>query len=722
MAKLISALLLACLWPSLLSAQSVFLSGHSGIPNGIPNPCVSPTIRSVTNGAWESASTWDLGRVPTSNDRVFIAPGNLVTLSSEQTATLTCLQIEGTLNFSTTQNTRLRVTTLITWNDGWLVIGTAQGPVQPQVSASINWVPGPMDTEQYWGGLLGLNGHVVTHGAAKPDTFIRLCAEPLIGQNTLNLCQTPIGWRVGDEVAIPDTRALTENQRFGALTVQSERALIVAISGNQLTLDRPLSFNHFGARDYQGTLRFLPHVANFTRNIKLISEQPTGVRGHGLFTHRVQLDMRYTELRGMGRTLNGATGSSNQVGRYPMHLHHLMGPVNPTNTGYQATLIGNAFIDSRRWAVTVHNTHYALIQDNTCGWADGWCYGTEDGNESFNEFVDNLGMAVFGDADPRQIDGAAASVFWFRGFNHDVGGNVAAAPYNHQQSISSGVGFDFSSPVTGYQTVQRIPKARGLDTTVAGNFFNQNLMCTPVRRFENNEAYGVMALGLTIWNLGTDGYNNVCPSQALSTFTGINVWHMWSGGFFGYPSKQMFFDNWTVIGQPGAAFTWCFWADDYKLVNVRIRNMNCQGTSAGGIDVGRGSEGTWTVESPFVRSRGLGISVTRANTPGTGAQVGPRTTTVSDADVDQWPGFNFQLFGKSDTGSNQQNPNTSDTTFLVRWQRNPNLNYQAYYTIQGSQAVAGGLAPCQTTLPEMTGFFCSTGSTSLSTPLNLIVQ
>jgi hypothetical protein len=145
------------------------------------------------------------------------------------------------------------------------------------------------------------------------------------------------------------------------------------------------------------------------------SANPAGTRGHTIHVHRADVDVRYTLFKDLGRTTNDDLGPSNQMGRYPLHMHHVMGPVNPSDTGHQYRLIANAITDSRKWPLTVHNTHYGLIKDNVVFNGVGSGFVTEDGNESNNECVRNFGAAIFGDQNPRDMDGRDGSIFWLNG-------------------------------------------------------------------------------------------------------------------------------------------------------------------------------------------------------------------------------------------------------------------------------------------------------------------
>jgi hypothetical protein len=82
------------------------------------------------------------------------------------------------------------------------------------------------------------------------------------------------------------------------------------------------------------------------------------------------IDIRYAQFKDLGRTTYlPLDNTTNHIGRYPIHVHHLGGPMATPANGYQFTLLGNAVdggsVETKfKWAVTVHGSHYGLIQDN----------------------------------------------------------------------------------------------------------------------------------------------------------------------------------------------------------------------------------------------------------------------------------------------------------------------------------------------------------------------
>jgi len=118
----------------------------------------------------------------------------------------------------------------------------------------------------------------------------------------------------------------------------------------------------------------------------------------------------------------------------PIHFHHYFGPKQTPAGGYQFTLIGNAIDGAPKWGVTVHNSHYGLVQDNVVYNTHGAGIVTEDGTESYNVFDHKLRHCVpraqatsrlaVDTVEPAPIPGGEGGGFWFRGPNNYIRNNV----------------------------------------------------------------------------------------------------------------------------------------------------------------------------------------------------------------------------------------------------------------------------------------------------------
>ena len=400
------------LLPAVAGAQ-VIHTAHDHIPNF----AATPTIRSAAGGSWSSPATWTPSRVPTSSDIVSI--GHSVLFDSA-TGNVDVIGIEagGRLRFATALTTQLRVGTLMVLPGGTLEVGTPSDPVIASVRAEIiiknKALNTSADPDQFGTGLLAIDGTVTMHGAAKSPTFVRTAAEPGAGNSQVTLERAVSGWQVGDRVFLPDTRQTPTDKWFDpswALNVEERTIQSISADGRSITLSSALSFDHRGARDADGTptvyngIKYLPHVGNLTRNVVVRSESPSGTRGHTLFTRRSDVSIYYAQFQDLGRTTpEGLNATSNHIGRYPIHLHHLWGPTNPANTGYQFEVVGNAVNDTRKWPIALHGSHYGLIKQNVVfggSQLTGAGIVTEDGTETENLIEENFVANIRGNVNAR---------------------------------------------------------------------------------------------------------------------------------------------------------------------------------------------------------------------------------------------------------------------------------------------------------------------------------
>ena len=96
-------------------------------------------------------------------------------------------------------------------------------------------------------------------------------------------------------------------------------------------------------------------------------------------------------------------------------------------------LIGNAIDGGTKWGITIHNTHYGLVQDNVVYDAGGAGIMTEDGSETANVIQNNFIVRAWGTGDERADGrqgnndwGWEGSGIWLRGPDNIVRNNVVA--------------------------------------------------------------------------------------------------------------------------------------------------------------------------------------------------------------------------------------------------------------------------------------------------------
>jgi hypothetical protein len=601
-------------------------TGGTGLPHGIPDLCAAPTVTSAASGSFSNPATWSPQRVPGAGDRVSIAAGTTVTYDATSDLPLYCMDVSGSLRFRTDLSTRLTVGTLLVLDTGVLEIGTVSAPVNPGVAAELVIASTPLDTvndpEQFGTGLLGL-GQVTMVGAAKTSTFFRLSAEPHAGDAQLQLTGSPAGWAPGDRLILPDTRQLRQDQIFAQYVPQWEELVVQSVSGSTVRLVSPLQFDHLGGRTLAGALEYLPHVGNLTRNVTVRSANPLGVRGHVLFSQRATVDIRYIALKDLGRTLvtpldsttfdalgNVTHVGTNQIGRYSMHFHHLLGPAVPT-APYQYTFVGNAIDGTPKWGVTIHNSHFGLLRDNVIYNAGGSSLVTEDGGESFNVIDHNFAVRSTGTGG-RQGMGREGGGFWFRGPNNFVTNNVAANIMSDAFDAAYGYKYYFV-----YLDPIRIPKAPGADTTDDAQVTIVPGITTPILQFDHNEVYGATEAGLTYWWVGAREVD-AQPDARTSTFKNLVVWHVFNRGIFNYASHRVVIDGLIVRNETNADSACCSVGidfSDYTASAWILRNSDIQGMRAGLIGSPNMNNTTMTIENTYFKNQ-LDIAVSTPFTVG----------------------------------------------------------------------------------------------------------
>jgi hypothetical protein len=518
------------------------------------------------------------------------------------------------------------------------------------------------------------------------------------------------------------------------MTIQS-----VSADGRRITVSPGLSFDHRGARDADGTptllgngIRLLPHVGNLSRNVIVRSENPGGTRGHTLYTSRADVDIRYVQFQDLGRTRAvPLDANANHIGRYPLHVHHVWGPPNPSNTGYQFTLLGNAVNDSLKWPIAVHGSHFGLIKQNVVfggSQLTGAGIAVEDGTETENLFEENFVANIRGDANPREsgpstadgsTPGSAAECFWAAGFNNRFINNVASSCRNPFQQIVSGPGFKFIVPPPPNTAFN--PRFRGADMTQPGETVEVTPQNQRILEFRGNEVYGLAADGLTVWNLGTDGYDLRPAAMAETVVKDFRVWHTYEAAIWNYPVNRVTIENLVYRIDPSVVVYWptAVTSGDYRDIDLTIRGGSIHAGSvfANVVD----PVGTFRLENIDAVTYGGAFSFKTPATPGTGA--GRPESGVSivlrDNVVRPWPGRSLRTFEMNhDVSDPASHPNEKYDVFVHDYQGQPGNDFRVYFEVQASQNLYGGLAPCNdtTTRPEIDGITCPMSGTSPPAP------
>ncbi len=410
---------------------------HQQLLNLVPRS--EATHVAIGNGEWFDASTWYQGRIPDAGAKVLIPRGVEVNYNGESDASLFSIRVDGTLQFATDRDTKLVLDTMVVAPSGRLEIGSAERPIEAGVNARIV-IADNGDIDVNWDPTL-LSRGVLSHGSveiygAEKTAFEKVAVAPMRGDTSLHLSEAPTGWQVGDTLVVTGTH----KTKLGTAS-QDEVLEIVSIDGNKITFDRPLAYDHDTPRE-----DLFAYVANTTRNVTFESESGAESavhhRGHVMFMHNDDVDVRYAAFDHLGRTdkstpafdvgaLDTISSDSNVKGRYSFHFHKT-GTEDQENP---AIALGNTVTGSIGWGFVHHSSHADFI-DNVAYDVFGAAYAAEDGDET-GTWLRNMAINVTGvgwgdwtvkrgEDTARHDNGRSGEGFFFAGRLVEATENVAA--------------------------------------------------------------------------------------------------------------------------------------------------------------------------------------------------------------------------------------------------------------------------------------------------------
>jgi hypothetical protein len=371
------------------------------------------------------------------------------------------------------------------------------------------------------------------------------------GDTVIKLAEVPEGWRVGDTVIISGTHKQGFSWVNGERTFvesQDEEVRITKIEGGAITIDRPLVYDHDTPR-----ADLFAYVANMTRNITISSEDgeatALNARGHVMFMHSDDVDVRYAAFDDLGRTdksqpafdvgtLTTVEADSNIKGRYSLHFHK-------TGTADQddpAIAIGNTVSGSPGWGFVQHSSNANFI-DNIAFDIFGAAFAAEDGDETgiwqHNMAIktEGIGPGVSGvkeQADvARHDNGRTGDGFFFAGRLVEAADNVA---------VNTTFGFVWMT-----RSAPTDPLAENLDTPeIAYGKDTISNRDAPIQGFLNNEAFGTQ-YGLVIVKSNPSSGHDV-----RSVLEGFLNWETSNGVQLGY-SAHYTFKDFDLIGTDSTA-------------------------------------------------------------------------------------------------------------------------------------------------------------------------
>ena len=440
----------------------------------------------IASGDWSDRGTWFGGQAPSSDARVLIPLGVEVVVDQKISEEVKTVRVDGTLAFATDADSELRAETIVVSNAGTFNMGTAAAPVADGVTARLVFTDnGLIDrTEDPFGISRGL----ITHGSAEiygdaTTPYAEVVGTLSPGATHITLAANPVGWAVGDEIVVAGT---TERAR------QDELRVIEAIQGNVVTV-APLSYAH-GAPSTEAAF----HVANLSRNVVLESEtDDVARRGHVMFMHSHNVDVRYASFERLGRTdkrvplidavvddqwqLVSGTGT-NQRARYAVHFHR----TGIVDNGNPAIVAGSVASETIGWAFVNHSS-FVNMSDNVAYDTTGAAFVSEVGDE-IGRFENNLAIATLGSGETPnsretiQDFGHTGDGFWFQGGGVRAIGNIASG--------AEGSGFIYYMRGVRENGQLRNFLSENLnDPSIAGGKPTIRVSEMPLQEFRENVAY-----------------------------------------------------------------------------------------------------------------------------------------------------------------------------------------------------------------------------------------
>ena len=569
--------LLLVLWVSLLLGPGL---GNSWAQSPA-QVAGTATITATMSGNWSSASTWG-GNLPADDDRVLIPSGVTVTVDGMISPEFKSVRIDdgGKLTFATNVNTELRTEYLYSGMMGTLEIGTASDKVGSGVTASLVFAErggtsSSFDPERYVPGAV-LMGPTTMHGAEK-TAWLPLQTQPSAGATQFILASSPMGWQVGDKLVVAGTDPLTNAAVGNTNEIGSDEVVTITnVSGNTVTFSPAL------VRDHKAPTQAADldvHVANLSRNV-IASSENTSVtsisgdfqkpRGHLMFMHNLNVNLKYVEANHLGRTDKNIilddwdfsdlsaqqntgqpvpNGGKNPRGRYSFHFHRggmdmSVFPAKPiTPLPDPAVVEGCVVNNDPGWGYVNHSARVDFIR-NVSYDVVGGAFNTESGNET-GSFIENIAIRTINPQNPimseprprnsytnggptmsladlreeRQDFAWQGDGFWFHGTGVTVRGNVVAGCTGHAYVywvdglIERGLGMargdiDAHVPAADFPTQNQLLK----DWKNTYPNFSFDIWYLQPRPFVSNTAYN-FARGVQTYYVHTEFHRKTDPTE-----------------------------------------------------------------------------------------------------------------------------------------------------------------------------------------------------------------
>ncbi|KAG9478621.1 hypothetical protein GDO78_012332 [Eleutherodactylus coqui] len=497
---------------------------------------------------WSSRYTWGGESPPEEGSMAVITKGQTILLD-ESTPVLKMLLIQGGTLIFDEADIELQSENILITDGGALQIGTEDAPFQHKAIITLHGQIRSPELPVYGAKTLAVReGTLDLHGIPVPVTWTRLAQTAEPGSTTLTL-QKGVTWKAGDEIVIASTGDRHSQNENEKRTIQS-----VSADGIQVTLTEPLLYKHLGISvtlPDNTVFEARAEVGLLTRNIVVrgsnnvewndtIPPCPDGF-DTGEFATQTCFQGRFGEEIGSdqfggcimfhapqpGQLLSIGrieyvevfhAGQAFRLGRYPIHWH-LLGDVQ-----YKSYVRGCGIHQTYNRAVTIHNTHHLLVENNVIYDIMGGAFFIEDGIEHGNILQYNL--AVFVQQSTSLLnDDVTPAAFWVTNPNNTIRHNAAAG----------GTHFGF------WYRMHDNPDGPSYDPNIC-----QKLV--PLGEFYNNTVHSQGWFGIWIFEnyfpMVGGSCNSSTPSPAI--FQSLTTWNCQKGAEW-VNGGALQFHNFTMI-------------------------------------------------------------------------------------------------------------------------------------------------------------------------------
>jgi hypothetical protein len=351
----------------------------------------SPFIRMATAGTqpsrWSNPATWG-GRVPGAGDVATVSRPVLLDVNARVAGVV--IRPGASLTFHARRNITLTSTGNVVVR-GRLRMAPAVARVVHRIRFvgidERRFVGGGMRVLRRDVGLWVMGGGSLRLLGSSKLAWTRTSDGVPAGSTSINLRDDPVGWRVGDRLAIAPTQSPAVSQFWDAY----DYPRVSAISGRTITLSAATTHDHPAVTVRPG-VTYQPEVLNLTRNVRI---EGTPSRRSHVFVHNTV--PRIHRLANVAfRHLGPRRGNGFVLGRYGLHFHHCHGNTRGS------TVIGCVMEDIGSHAYVPHEsngiTFRNCVSHNTMEDAYWW-----DIKEASNSIVWDRCVAsrITGDPDTR---------------------------------------------------------------------------------------------------------------------------------------------------------------------------------------------------------------------------------------------------------------------------------------------------------------------------------